>query len=163
MRPSKFAAFGKRLVAALLGSSLPLHKESQELVRGVKDHVWGTGPVMTVATDRPIDSAPVNPFPKSPTPARAVDGGSVTDGAYRVGKALAGWEGDAGLIGPVSDLQSQLNVFPSASGYTAAKPLKIDGDFGLKTNHRLREVVRTRGTGPALAAVSADPEREYLL
>ena len=75
----------------------------------------------------------------------------------------AGWEGDVGLKSPVRDLQTELNVFPAASGYTAAKPLKIDGDFGPKTNDRLREVVRTQGSGPVLAALEVDPEREYLL
>lgn len=139
------------------------HKESQGLVRGVMEHVWGTGPAITDATGRPTDSAPINPYPKSPTPARAVDGGSITDGAYRVGRVIADREDDAGLKGPVSDLQSQLNLFPDISAYVPAKPLKIDGDFGPKTNDRLREVVRAQGSGPVLAAISTDPKREFLL
>ncbi|NQU71546.1 MAG: hypothetical protein HQ514_13415 [Rhodospirillales bacterium] len=144
-------------------SEVPLHKESQGLVSGVMEHVWGTGPVMTDATGRPTDSAPINPYPKSPTPALAIDGGSVTDGAYRIGTAIADREGDSGLIEPISGLQSELNFFPDTSGYVAAKPLKVDGDFGPNTNNRLREVVRTRGAGPVLAAIAESPEREFLL
>ena len=32
-----------------------------------------------------------------------------------------------------------------------------------RTNDRLREVVRTQGSGPVLAALDEDPERDYLL
>ena len=144
-------------------SSLPLHKQAQGLVSGVMDHVYGTGPVMTDGTGRPLDSAPVNPFSTSPTPARAVDGGTVTDWAYLVGRAAAARESDAGMQGSVSELQTQFNDFPDASRYTAAKPLKIDRAFGPKTNDRLREVVRTQGSGPVPAAMDQDHEREYLL
>lgn len=71
-----------------------------------------------------------------------------------IGRVIADQEGDAGLKGLVSTLQTQSNVFPSDSGYTAARPLKIDGDFGPRINDRLREVVRTNGAGPVMAATS---------
>jgi len=41
--------------------------------------------------------------------------------------------------------------------------LKIDCDFGPKTNNRLRGVVHTQGAGPVLAAISEKPERVFLL
>ncbi len=93
---------------------------------------------------------PINPFPVKATPARAADGGTVSNGAIRVGEELARLDRDGGLAGPVGALQTVLNGIPGAD---SGRPLKIDGAFGPKTENRLRRSVATSGAGPVIGAL----------
>ncbi len=82
-----------------------------------------------------------------PIAAPAPDGGTVTDGAIRIGQEVLKDARSNGLRPAVAKLQDGLN-----STIDSGRPLFRDGDFGPRTSERLRQAVARQGTGSVLDA-----------
>ena len=106
------------------------------------------------AYDHPAGAAPR--VPRTSSSARMADGHALSHGlaqvAGAIGQGIRETTARVDLTKPVKALQTALN---GVAGNGFARPLKVDGVLGPKTNDRVRDVLTYQGTAPLLARLNA--------
>ena len=84
------------------------------------------------------------------------DGRALSQGlpqvAGAIGRGMRETTARVDLVKPVKALQTALN---GVAGNGFARPLKVDGVLGPKTNDRVRDVLAYQGAAPLLARLNA--------
>lgn len=113
---------------------------------------------------KPVEPLPIRAIPGEPAPHLAKDGGDLWQASARMGDKLTGIAQTDGYEPSVKALQDGINMLNDASppaerspvwgDYTPQDRLKVDGDYGPKTDFALKSALADHGENKVDGALS---------
>lgn len=113
---------------------------------------------------KPVEPLPIRAIPEEPAPHLAKDGGDLWQASARMGDKLTGIAQTDGYEPSVKALQDGINMLNDANppaerspvwgGYTPQDRLKVDGDYGPKTDFALKSALADHGEDKVDGALS---------
>ncbi|CUW37724.1 protein of unknown function [Magnetospirillum sp. XM-1] len=113
---------------------------------------------------KPVEPLPIRAIPEEPAPHLAKDGGDLWQASARMGDKLTGIAQTDGYEPSVKALQDGLNMLNDANppaerspvwgDYTPQDRLKVDGDYGPKTDFALKSALAGHGEDKVDGALS---------
>ncbi len=129
----------------------PTRDAMEKAITGWYEHIYGTGNVRYDSTGRMIRPQPITILPKEPTPFAAKNGMDLAKAAKIIEEMILGQVGENNhLPGVVKNLQRGLNLTKPEE----QEGLKLDGDYGPKTDFALKSTLAQKGTGKVKEALA---------
>ncbi len=129
----------------------PTRDAMEKAITGWYENIYGTGNVRYDSTGRMIDPQPIMPIPKEPAPFAAKNGQDLAEAAKMIEEMILGQVGENNhLPGVVKNLQRGLNLGKPEE----QEDLKLDGDYGPKTDFALKTALTQKGTGKVKEALA---------
>jgi hypothetical protein len=129
----------------------PTRDAMEKAITGWYENIYGTGNVKYDSTGRMINPQPITPIPKEPAPFAAKNGMDLGKAAKMIEEMILGQVGENNhLPGVVKNLQRGLNLTKPEE----QEGLKLDGDYGPKTDFALKSTLAQKGTGKVKEALA---------
>jgi hypothetical protein len=130
------------------------HPTRDAMEKGITDwyeNIYGTGNVRYDSTGRMIDPKPIMPIPQEPAPFATKNGLDLAKAAKIIEQIILGQVGEnRNLPGVIKNLQRGLNLVKPEE----QDGLKLDGDYGPKTDFTLKSTLAQKGTGKVKEALT---------